>query len=49
MRLQVGRVDHHGIGGLAFGGERLEDTVKDADLAPTDEPVVQRLVRTIAA
>lgn len=49
MRLQVGGVDHHGAGGLTSGGERLENMVKCADLAPAEEPVVRRLLRTMAA
>jgi len=42
---QVRRVDHQPVGLAAPGRERLEDAVEHAHLPPSDEAVVNRLVR----
>jgi hypothetical protein len=47
VRLQVGRVDHCRLRRTRRFGQRREDAVERAHAAPADEPVVQRLVRTV--
>ena len=44
MRLQMGRVDHDALGPWPLAGKRGEDAVEDAELAPADEAIVERLV-----
>jgi len=46
--LQVGGVDHQLLGSAALDRQRREDLVKHAEAASADEPVVDRLVRTVA-
>ena len=47
MRFEVRCVDHEALGLGPFTGECREDPVEDAEAAPTDEAVVERLVRSI--
>ena len=47
MRLQMRRVDHDALRLRAFAREGREDSIEDAQLAPADEAVVERLVRPI--
>ena len=41
-------VDHDALGFWAAARERFEDAVEDAEPAPADEAVVERLMRAIA-
>ena len=43
MRLKVSYVDHEAIRLAAFEGQGLEDAVEDAQTAPPDAPVIERL------
>lgn len=48
MRLEVVCVDRHCFHRRAHGGQFGEDAVEDPCLAPSDEPVAERLVRAVA-
>jgi hypothetical protein len=43
------RVNHDTLGFWPFAGEPGEDAVEDAEPAPANEAVVERLVRTLAS
>ncbi|MFT5947929.1 MAG: hypothetical protein ACI807_002189 [Paracoccaceae bacterium] len=45
--LRRASVDHHGLRRGAFGGQSREYPIEHADPAPSDEPVVKCLVRTV--
>ena len=47
MRLQMGGVDHQLVRLPAPGREPGEDTVEHTQTAPSDDPVVDRLVRSV--
>ena len=47
MRLEVGCVDHDPVRLAAAACQSLEDAVEHAQPAPSNEPVVQRLVRPV--
>ena len=47
MRFEVRCVDHKALGLGPFPGECREDPFEDAEAAPADEAVVERLVRPI--
>ena len=47
MRLEMGGIDHQKIGLPGPAREGGEDAVEHAEPAPTDEAIVERLVRTI--
>src|SRR5690606_21269017 len=48
MCFQVGGVDHQLVRLAAFGRQRCKDLVKHTHAAPADEPVVDRLMRTVS-
>lgn len=48
MRFEMRRVNHDTLGSRAFAGQRGEDAIEDAEPAPADETVIERLVRAIA-
>ena len=47
MRLQMRGVDHHSLWLAALVRQRYENIVEHAQAAPANEPIVDRLVRTI--
>ena len=49
VRFEMRRVDHDGVSRLAPAGQGGEDPVEDADPAPADEAVVERLRRSVDA
>ena len=48
MGLEMRGIDHDALGLWPFAGESGEDAVEDAEPAPLDEAVLERLVRPIA-
>lgn len=48
MGLEMRRVDHDALRLGSLAGEPCEDAVEDAEPAPADEAVVERLVGTVA-
>jgi hypothetical protein len=47
MRFEMRCVDHHPLGIAALVRQRCEDLVEHPKAAPTNKPIVDRLVRTI--
>src|ERR1700722_12802585 len=47
MRLEMRGVDHHSLGLAALVRQRCENLVEHPQAAPTNKPIVDRLVRTI--
>ena len=47
MRLQVGRVDHQPIRWAGFRGQGRKYAIEHAHPGPSDEPVVQGLMRSV--
>jgi hypothetical protein len=47
MSLEVRRIDHHRVRRRALARQDCKDPVEDADPAPADEAVVERLRRPV--
>jgi hypothetical protein len=47
MGFQMGSIDHQLIRLAALGGQFSQDPIEDAEPAPADEAIIDRLVRTI--
>ena len=48
MGVQIGGIDHQAVIGIAGGGKGGKYLVEDAQTAPADKPVVDRLVRSVS-
>ena len=47
MGLQMGGIDHDALRLWSFARQGREDTVKDTEPAPSDEAIIEGLVRPI--